>query len=123
MDIFFVLSGYLITLILIKEVSETNKIDMVNFYKRRIKRIVPALIFVLIPTFMAGFLLLAPEDLSKLSESLIWSSFSAANIYFFTSIDTGYFAQSSHDLPLLHLWSLGVEEQFYILCLLLCCYF
>ncbi len=114
-DIFFVISGYLITLILTKEVDETHQINIVNFYKRRIKRIIPALLFVLIPTFIAGFLLFAPDDLLALSKSIIWSFFSAANIYFFSSIDTGYFAAGSNELPLLHLWSLGVEEQFYIL--------
>jgi len=114
-DIFFVISGYLITLILTKEVKATNKINIVNFYKRRIKRIIPALLFVLIPTFIVGFLLFAPDDLLALSKSMIWAFFSAANIYFFSSIDTGYFATGSSELPLLHLWSLGVEEQFYIL--------
>jgi len=114
-DIFFVISGYLITLILTKEVDETHKINISNFYKRRIKRIVPALLFVLIPTFLIGFLFLVPSDLLSLSKSMIWAFFSAANIYFFSSIDTGYFASGSQELPLLHLWSLGVEEQFYIL--------
>ena len=114
-DIFFVISGYLITLILTKEVAATGKINIVNFYKRRIKRIIPALLFVLIPTFIAGFLFFAPDDLLSLSKSMVWSFFSAANIYFFSSIDTGYFATGSSELPLLHLWSLGVEEQFYIL--------
>ena len=114
-DIFFVISGYLITLILTKEISVTNKISIVNFYKRRIKRIMPALLFVLIPVFITAFLIMAPDDLLSLSKSIIWSIFSAANIYFFSSIDTGYFATGSNELPLLHLWSLGVEEQFYIL--------
>ena len=114
-DIFFVISGYLITLILTKEVDETNKVNIANFYKRRIKRIIPALLFVLIPTFIVGFLLLAPNDLLSLSRSMISAFFSAANIYFFLFIKTGYFATGSSELPLLHLWSLGVEEQFYIL--------
>ncbi len=114
-DIFFVISGYLITLILTKEVASTNKVNIVNFYKRRIKRIIPALLFVLIPTFLAGFLFFAPDNLLALSKSMVWAFFSAANIYFFSSIDTGYFAAGSSELPLLHLWSLGVEEQFYIL--------
>jgi len=114
-DIFFVISGYLITLILTKEVDETQKVNLINFYKRRIKRIIPALLFVLIPTFLVGFFFLAPTNLLSLSQSMIWAFFSAANIYFFSSVDTGYFASGSHELPLLHLWSLGVEEQFYIL--------
>ena len=91
-DIFFVISGYLITLIIIKEIELTNKINIVNFYKRRIKRIIPALLFVLVPTFIIGFLLFTPSHLLALSKSMIWSFFSAANIYFFSSIDTGYFA-------------------------------
>lgn len=114
-DIFFVISGYLITLILTREIDKSNKIDIVNFYKRRIKRIIPALVFVLIPTFLVGFFFFAPDDILSLSKSLIWSFFSAANIYFYSSINTGYFADDSSILPLLHLWSLGVEEQFYIL--------
>jgi len=114
-DIFFVISGYLITLILTKEIDKTNKISISNFYKRRIKRIIPALLFVLIPTLIIGFLLFAPNDFVSLLKSNIWAFFSAANIYFFSSIDTGYFASGSNELPLLHLWSLGVEEQFYIL--------
>lgn len=114
-DIFFVISGYLITLILAKEVKQTHKIDIVNFYKRRIKRIVPALLFVMIPTFIVGFLLFTPDNLLGLAKSINWSFFSAANIYFYSSIDTSYFATGSQELPLLHLWSLGVEEQFYIL--------
>jgi len=114
-DIFFVISGYLITLILTREIDKTNKVNITNFYKRRIKRIIPALLFVLIPTFIVGFILMAPDDLMNLSKSMVWSFFSAANIYFFSSIDTGYFATGSSELPLLHLWSLGVEEQFYIL--------
>jgi len=114
-DIFFVISGYLITFILIKEVSTSKKIDIINFYKRRIKRIIPALLFVLIPTFIVGFILFSPDDFLSLLKSGVWGFFSAANIYFFSSIDTGYFSTGSDQLPLLHLWSLGVEEQFYIL--------
>ncbi len=114
-DIFFVISGYLITLILTKEVDATNKINITNFYQRRLKRIIPALLFVLIPTFIVGFMLFTPDDLISLSKSMVWAFFSAANIYFFSAIDTGYFAIGSSELPLLHLWSLGIEEQFYIL--------
>jgi peptidoglycan/LPS O-acetylase OafA/YrhL len=114
-DIFFVISGYLITLILTKEIDSTDTISISNFYKRRVKRIIPALLFVLIPTLIVGFLLFAPNDFASLLKSNIWAFFSAANIYFFSSIDTGYFARGSDELPLLHLWSLGVEEQFYIL--------
>lgn len=114
-DIFFVISGYLITLILIKEVKQTNKINIINFYKRRIKRIVPALLFMLIFTLVFSLLFFTPDDILAVFISSVWSFFSAANIYFLTSVDTGYFATSSNEIPLLHLWSLGVEEQFYLL--------
>jgi len=113
-DIFFVISGYLITLLLIREVEETDKINFSNFYKRRIKRILPALLFVLIPTFVLGFFFLGFTELLSLAKSMIWTIFSAVNIYFFSSVDSGYFASGSNELPLLHLWSLGVEEQFYL---------
>lgn len=114
-DIFFVISGYLITLILAKEVKRTHKISISNFYKRRIKRIVPALVFVLVSVYIIGLLVLIPNDLQALCVSIVWALFSAANIYYYTSVNTGYFADDTSELPLLHLWSLGVEEQFYIL--------
>ena len=114
-DIFFVISGYLITLLLAKDISKTHKFHLLKFYERRIKRIIPALLFVLVFTFLVGMLILAPSDLLSLLKSIIWALFSAANIFFYSSIDTGYFATESTELPLLHLWSLGVEEQFYIL--------
>ena len=113
-DIFFVISGYLITLILVKEIRTTKKLNIVNFYKRRVKRIAPALFFLLTFTSIVGYILLTPEDLVALADSTIWAVFSAANIYFYSAIDTGYFAPNSDTLPLLQLWSLGVEEQFYI---------
>ncbi|SEH06305.1 acyltransferase family protein [Candidatus Venteria ishoeyi] len=114
-DVFFVISGYLITLILLKEIDATGTISIICFYKRRIKRIIPALFFVLFFTLLAGFFLFAPDDLFVLAKSMIWSLFSAANIFFFLSVDTGYFSKGSDEFPLLHLWSLGVEEQFYII--------
>ena len=113
-DIFFVISGYLITLILVKEIKKTKKLNIINFYKRRVKRIAPALFFLLTFTSIVGYILLTPQDLVALADATIWAVFSSANIYFYTAIDTGYFAPNSDTLPLLQLWSLGVEEQFYI---------
>jgi len=113
-DIFFVISGYLITLILAKEIKTTKQLNIVNFYKRRVKRIAPALFFLLTFTSITGYILLTPEDLVSLANATICAVFSSANIYFYTAIDTGYFAPNSDTLPLLQLWSLGVEEQFYI---------
>lgn len=114
-DIFFVLSGYLITLLLAKNIEKSGSLNLKEFYRRRIQRIFPALLFMLIPTLIIGFILLAPDNYYSLSKSSIFSLLSAANFYFCYFVDTGYFALDSYELPLKHLWSLGVEEQFYIL--------
>lgn len=114
-DIFFVISGYLITGILIKDVLRNKKIDWLGFYKRRVLRIFPALISVVIVTLIASYFILIPDDFLHLSASAFASLFSMANIFFYMFVDTGYFAVDTAELPLLHLWSLGVEEQFYII--------
>lgn len=114
-DIFFVISGYLITRILIKDVLRNKKIDWLGFYKRRVLRIFPALISIVIVTLIASYFVLTPDDFLHLSASAFASLFSMANIFFYMFVDTGYFAADTTELPLLHLWSLGVEEQFYII--------
>jgi peptidoglycan/LPS O-acetylase OafA/YrhL len=112
-DIFFVISGYLISLHIYKEI-ENGQFSLAEFYRRRIKRIAPAMLVVLgITVILAQFILL-PEDAEKIAESSLWSLASMANVYFWLLQDTSYFAAASNELPLLHLWSLGVEEQFYI---------
>lgn len=112
-DIFFVISGYLISLHIYKEL-ENGQFSLAEFYRRRIKRIAPAMLVVLgITVILAQFILL-PEDAEKVAESGLWSLASMANVYFWLFQDTSYFAAASNELPLLHLWSLGVEEQFYI---------
>jgi peptidoglycan/LPS O-acetylase OafA/YrhL len=111
-DIFFVISGYLITRILLREI-ELGRFSIFNFYERRIKRIFPALTLVLLLTIIMGVWLLPPEDLSKLGKSSIATMVFASNLYFFKT--TNYFADSADLQPLLHTWSLSVEEQFYIL--------
>lgn len=112
-DLFFVISGYVITQRIYKD-GLTNLGDFAEFYRRRIRRITPVMLFVTATTLIAGTTILLPDDLIDLSWSSIFSSFSAANIYFTFFLDTSYFAQDSHSVPLLHLWSLGVEEQFYL---------
>lgn len=114
-DIFFVISGYLITGILIKDVVKNKKIDWLGFYKRRVLRIFPALLSVVTITLIVSYLILTPDDFIHLSASALASLFSMANIFFYMFVDTGYFAADTAELPLLHLWSLGVEEQFYII--------
>ncbi len=113
-DIFFVISGYLITGVIYQRVSE-NRFSLTDFYLSRIKRIIPAVYTVVVATFIAGLLLMLPEDINNLSKSVFATVFSASNIYFWYSNDTDYFAQASELVPLLHTWSLGVEEQFYFI--------
>ena len=110
-DIFFVLSGYLITSILWRD-SQQQKFSIVKFYDRRIRRIMPALITVLTFTTVMTAVLLLPSDLIGYGKSLLSSLAFVANIYFWR--DTDYFAAAAATKPLLHLWTLSVEEQFYI---------
>lgn len=112
-DIFFVISGFLISLQLYKQISE-GVFSLKTFYTRRIKRIVPAVTVVTLVTTILSALLFTPGDAKSVSESAIWSTLSLGNAYFWKFQDTSYFAKSSLETPLLHLWSLGVEEQFYM---------
>jgi peptidoglycan/LPS O-acetylase OafA/YrhL len=110
-DMFFVLSGYLITSIIWREVKD-GEFSVARFYDRRIRRIMPALLFLVLPATMAASLLLLPTDLIGYGKSLLATLGFVANIYFWS--DTDYFSRAAEAKPLLHLWSLGVEEQFYI---------
>jgi peptidoglycan/LPS O-acetylase OafA/YrhL len=111
-DMFFVLSGYLITAIIWREVQE-DRFSVVRFYDRRIRRIMPALLLLLFVTTLASLVLLLPSDLVGYSRSLLATLVFSANLYFWR--DTDYFSQAAEQKPLLHIWSLGVEEQFYVL--------
>lgn len=113
-DIFFVISGYLISRQLFQEMS-AGSFSFVHFYQRRIKRIAPASLLVIAVTVFLSQLILLPTDAELVAESGLWAILSLANVYFWLSNDTGYFAAASEEIPLLHLWSLGVEEQFYLL--------
>jgi len=110
-DLFFVISGYLITGIIWREMRNGH-FSIVKFYERRIRRILPALLFLLIVVAAVSSLILLPTDLIGLAKSILATLAFSANIYFWQ--DTNYFAQSADTKPLLNLWSLGVEEQFYI---------
>jgi peptidoglycan/LPS O-acetylase OafA/YrhL len=110
-DVFFVISGYLITSILARDIS-SGGLSITSFYNRRIRRILPAVLFVLVACLAAGWLLLAPGDYEVLGHSAAYSAVGGANLYFYWN--TGYFDQAAELMPLLHLWSLGVEEQFYV---------
>jgi peptidoglycan/LPS O-acetylase OafA/YrhL len=112
-DIFFVISGYLITSHIVHDVDR-GTFSLPAFYARRVKRIAPAMLVVVGVTVIAAKLLMVPEDAADASKSAVWSLSSMANVFFWRYQDTGYFAAQGRDLPLLHLWSLGVEEQFYL---------
>jgi peptidoglycan/LPS O-acetylase OafA/YrhL len=110
-DMFFVLSGYLITSIIWRE-QQQGRFSVVRFYDRRVRRIMPALLALLAFTTVLAAILLLPTDLIGYGKSLLATLGFVANIYFWR--DTNYFSQLAATKPLLHLWSLGVEEQFYI---------
>ncbi len=111
---FFVISGYLITTNIIRDV-ERDRFSLLEFYRKRVMRIVPAMLLVVCFTLAAAYVLMLPEDARQVSKSAVFSLASMANVFFWVYEDAGYFAQSSLEMPLLHLWSLGVEEQFYLL--------
>lgn len=112
-DVFFVISGFLITSIIVRTQAE-SRFSFADFYLRRIRRIAPAYFVVVLASLAAGCLLMLPADLKQLAASAGWSAVSLPNVYFWLHLDTGYFATDSNQFPLLHLWSLGVEEQFYL---------
>lgn len=109
-DVFFVVSGYLITQILLR--TTTKPRFLVSFYQRRVRRILPALVVVLVATTMAGILLLQPSQLAALGKHTFGGSFFTANLFYWS--EAGYFDAAAVTKPLLHLWSLGIEEQFYL---------
>lgn len=111
-DVFFVISGYLITTIIISEMAE-GKFSIVNFYERRARRILPALFFVMAACLPFAFLWLTPNELKDFGQSLVAVSTFSSNILFWR--EGGYFDAAAELKPLLHTWSLAVEEQYYIL--------
>jgi peptidoglycan/LPS O-acetylase OafA/YrhL len=110
-DIFFVISGFLITGIVARELDQ-RRFSLLAFYNRRIRRIFPALIVVLGATLVLGWLWMLPAAYAKLSADVFASAAFFANIALL--LQSGYFDIESAHKPLLHLWSLGIEEQFYL---------
>lgn len=110
-DIFFVISGYLITGIIFRELKE-ERFSIVGFYARRMKRLFPALYAMLIGTLLIGLTLLPPPELVELAHTAIGTIGFFANFLLYNL--SGYFAGDSEFKPLLHTWSLAVEEQFYL---------
>lgn len=110
-DIFFVISGYLITGIVYREMV-AGEFSLLRFYERRARRILPALFVMLAATLVAGWFLLSPGQLKGLSQATVSVVAFVSNHYFL--IKTGYFSPTAAELPLLHMWTLSVEEQFYV---------
>jgi peptidoglycan/LPS O-acetylase OafA/YrhL len=110
-DVFFVISGFLITSNLRDEIA-AGTFSVLGFYDRRVRRILPALIAMLAATLLAGKFLLMPGDYKALADSTAAAAFGVSNFFFLAN--TGYFDQSADLMPLLHTWSLAVEEQFYL---------
>ncbi|MGK3199111.1 acyltransferase family protein [Enterobacter ludwigii] len=112
-DVFFVISGYLITSIIRKEVSN-GTFNYPGFYNRRIKRIIPSLLMVLISTIIASFFILMPDEFIYLIKSSLATLLSISNFLFYFNA-TSYFSGNADQIPLLHTWSLAVEEQYYLI--------
>ncbi len=112
-DIFFVISGYLISSIILKEFQLTGSFSFKNFYERRVRRILPALLVVMVFSFPIAWLYLLPKNFIEYSESILYSLGFSSNFYFW-SLGGNYEDTNSLLKPFLHTWSLSVEEQFYI---------
>lgn len=110
-DVFFVISGYLITRIIWRELQQ-QRFSLRRFYERRARRILPVLFTVLLLTGLAGLALLSPVELLDLGVTMLGALFFVSNFVLYAQVD--YFANLAHAKPLLHTWSLAVEEQFYI---------
>ena len=111
-DIFFVISGYLITSIIYREMGK-QEFTFARFYTRRIKRILPVFFVVLFAVLTVGIVMMVAPDLKHLAKSARYATFFASN--FFLSQATGYFDPNALETPLLHTWSLAIEEQYYLL--------
>ena len=112
-DVFFVLSGFLITGLLLSEALENGRVSLVRFYARRARRILPAAVLTLVVTTIAAQHLLNFVRARDVVTDGIWASFFAANVHF-AALGSDYFQQGQPPSPIQHFWSLSVEEQFYL---------
>ena len=110
-DVFFVISGYLISKIIISELYD-NSFSFVNFYIKRVNRIFPSLFFVLFFCFVFGWIALLPDEYKQLGQHIKSGAIFTSNFLLLNEV--GYFDKSADLKPLLHLWSLSIEEQFYV---------
>jgi|KBSSwiStaDraftv2_1062776.scaffolds.fasta_scaffold09640_5 peptidoglycan/LPS O-acetylase OafA/YrhL len=112
-DVFFVLSGYLITGLLVAEILKTSRLSLLQFYARRIRRLLPACTLTLVVTLLIGVLILAPSELTFAGHAARAAALYLSNVFFAINA-ADYFAPDVKSNPMLHTWSLGVEEQFYL---------
>jgi len=111
-DIFFVISGYLITGLILQDL-ENGRFKILEFWARRVRRILPAMTVLILSCLAVGWCLLLPVDFKELGQSVVAQALLVSNLYF--ERHSGYFAEPSELMPLLHTWTLAVEEQFYLL--------
>ena len=111
-DVFFVISGYLITDLILKDISNDG-FSVIGFYDRRVRRLAPALITVCLLSTICSFFMMLPYDLKNYGQSLVATMLSANNVLLF--LTSGYWSHAAEFKPLYHTWSLAVEEQFYLL--------
>jgi peptidoglycan/LPS O-acetylase OafA/YrhL len=112
-DVFFVISGFLITRLLLNEVGRSNKISIRGFYARRIKRLLPLSAVLLVTVSILSLIIFSPVRIAEVSGDIISSAFYVAN-WHFAAQSVDYFAQEAEPSPVQHLWSLAIEEQFYL---------
>lgn len=110
-DVFFVISGYLISSIIFRELAQ-KRFTFAGFYERRIRRIFPALFVVLVATTLAAWWILPPQQLQTYAQSLVATTTFLSNVFFW--LKSGYFGGDAELFPLTHMWSLSVEEQYYV---------
>jgi peptidoglycan/LPS O-acetylase OafA/YrhL len=111
-DVFFVISGFLISRVIYDDIASHGKFRIVSFYERRARRILPVFSVVTAAAVIAGYFLFLPDEFAALGRSAVYACGFAGNIFFY--LTSGYFGPQAITQPLLHYWSLGVEEQFYI---------
>ncbi len=112
-DVFFVISGYLITDLLTRSVRR-GSFSLLEFWERRVRRLIPALAVLTFTVALISYFILLPSDLKHLGGALLAQPLLVANIYFHKTMGQGYFGVSASEFPMLHTWSLAVEEQFYL---------
>ena len=112
-DVFFVLSGYLITRVLLRELESTGRLDVLGFFARRARRLLPAFALMMTATLLVGALVLSPMEQLTFSRTALAAALYLSNVWFIRN-GAGYFDARVEDNPLLHTWTLSVEEQFYL---------